>query len=133
MNDELYTKCDSCGLPILHRTAKRNAGLCAHCHNAVKRSKEPARQNPPEKADPFDTDPELNWLKEIVDAAALEDALEDLNNFNASRGHRPVTVGDLPIMGFVHVFERHKKRILKDQYDIDWKTRRELNPYIWYD
>lgn len=133
MNDELYTKCDSCGLPILRRTAKRNTGLCAHCHNAVKLSKEPARQYPPERTDPFDTDPELNWLKEIVDAAAMEDALEDLNNFNASRGHRLVTVDDLPIMGFVHVFERHKKRILKDQYGIDWKTRRQLNPHIWYD
>lgn len=41
MKDDLYTKCNSCGLPILHRTAKRNAGLCAHCYGAAMRAKNP--------------------------------------------------------------------------------------------
>ena len=130
MNDELYTKCDSCGLPILHRTAKRNAGLCAHCHNVVKRSKEPTRQYPPERTDPFDTDPEMNWLTEIVDAAAERESLEAINEFE--NRDPPRTIHDVG-MGYCHVFWRHKKRILKEQYDIEWQSPAELNPHIWYD
>jgi hypothetical protein len=36
-------------------------------------------------------------------------------------------------MGFVHVFWKTKKEILKQKYNIDWKSPKEMNPHIIFD
>ena len=36
-------------------------------------------------------------------------------------------------MGFCHIYWRRKKQLLKELYDIDWKTPAELNPHIKFD
>ena len=36
-------------------------------------------------------------------------------------------------MGFWHQYWAFKKRILKDKFDIDWKTPQELNPDVRFD
>jgi hypothetical protein len=35
--------------------------------------------------------------------------------------------------GFCHVLWEAKKRILKEKYNLDWKTPQELNPYVMFD
>lgn len=35
--------------------------------------------------------------------------------------------------GYVHIFWGTKKRILKQKYNIDWRTPSELNPHIIFD
>lgn len=35
-------------------------------------------------------------------------------------------------VGFIHIYWSTKKRILKKDYGIDWKTPEELNPHISY-
>ena len=36
-------------------------------------------------------------------------------------------------MGFCHQYWAFKKRILKEKFDIDWKTPQELNPNVRFD
>ena len=36
-------------------------------------------------------------------------------------------------LGFCHMFWREKKRILKEEHDIDWKTPEEMNPHVIFD
>jgi hypothetical protein len=38
-----------------------------------------------------------------------------------------------PQLGYCHVFWQTKKRILRRDYKIDWKTPAELNPWTSYD
>ena len=38
-----------------------------------------------------------------------------------------------PFMGSCHSFWAHEKQILKERYNIDWKTPAEEHPYIQYD
>jgi len=35
--------------------------------------------------------------------------------------------------GTGRVIENEQQRILKEKYNIDWKTRAELNPYVCFD
>ena len=39
----------------------------------------------------------------------------------------------LGIRGGCHLYWVYKKRILKEDYDIDWKSPAELNPHTMYD
>jgi hypothetical protein len=126
MNPDLYTKCVSCGRPILHRTAAKGDGRCAHCPDPkFVRVYEPP---PPERFDPLDSDPDRRWLVEIIDAAAEREAIDRLNE--AFPRDEPRV--SLPF-GAVHLFWDCKKRILRESYGIDWKSPKELNPHIWYD
>ena len=36
-------------------------------------------------------------------------------------------------LGYIHVFNTNKKRILKEKYNIEWKTLEEMNPHISMD
>ena len=36
-------------------------------------------------------------------------------------------------LGYIHIFEKYKKRILKEKYGIEWKTTQEMNPDILID
>ena len=36
-------------------------------------------------------------------------------------------------LGYCHVYWRTKKRILKEKYNIDWRSPAELNPHIIFD
>lgn len=36
-------------------------------------------------------------------------------------------------MGYCHVLWGRQQQILKEKYNIDWKTPSEMNPYILYD
>lgn len=37
------------------------------------------------------------------------------------------------VRGFCHQLWAKQKRILREKYNIDWKTPGEMNPYIWFD
>ena len=39
----------------------------------------------------------------------------------------------IPVFGSVHTRWDIEKRILKERYNIDWKSPEETNPYINYD
>ena len=36
-------------------------------------------------------------------------------------------------MGYCHVLWGRQQQILKEKYNIDWKTPSQMNPYILYD
>lgn len=36
-------------------------------------------------------------------------------------------------LGYIHIFDRYKKQILKKKYNIDWKSTQEMNPNILLD
>lgn len=36
-------------------------------------------------------------------------------------------------LGYIHVYEKHKKKLLKEKYGIEWKTTQEMNPEIRID
>ena len=36
-------------------------------------------------------------------------------------------------LGYIHIFESHKKKILKEKYGIEWKTTQEMNQDIRID
>ena len=63
--------------------------------------------------DPIEDDP---TFAEILAAAA------DLELSDRPRG-----------IGFCHQYWAVKKRILKEQYDVNWLTPREMNPWITFD
>jgi hypothetical protein len=127
--DTIYKKCDACSCPILPRTYSRNRGLCKICRLREEAKLRPPRQYPPERFDPIDTDDEYRWLIEKVNEEALNAALEE---YNATFPGHNLTRDDHG-MGFCHSVWRHKKRILKDSYGIEWSSPSELNPHIWYD
>ena len=37
------------------------------------------------------------------------------------------------VLGYVHIYDNLKKKILKEKYNIDWKTTSEMNPNIIID
>lgn len=68
------------------------------------------------KHDPQEDDP---LIKAKIDEA-LREALENLV--------------DVPkVRGFCHERWAEQKRILKEKYNIDWKTPREMNPGVMFD
>ena len=36
-------------------------------------------------------------------------------------------------LGYIHIFDKYKKKVLKERYNIDWKTTQEMNPNIIID
>jgi len=70
------------------------------------------------KSDPIESDPKFTKILEDVDLKIKQhpDAIE---------------YGDR--MGFCHVYWDLKKEILKNEYDINWKSPAELNPNICFD
>lgn len=36
-------------------------------------------------------------------------------------------------LGYIHIFESYKKKLLKEKYGIEWKTTQEMNPNIRID
>lgn len=36
-------------------------------------------------------------------------------------------------LGYIHIFDNYKKKILKEKYNIDWKTTQEMNPEVLID
>ena len=35
--------------------------------------------------------------------------------------------------GYIHIYDKYKKDILKKKYNIDWKTTQEMNPEVYID
>lgn len=68
------------------------------------------------KRDPIEDDPKF---KEIL-AKAEAEAEEELKD--ERRG-----------MGFCHLFWHTKKRILKEKYNVKWKSPADLNPHVMFD
>ena len=66
--------------------------------------------------DPVENTPEYQSIKAELEAE-LEEKLK-----NCPRG-----------LGFCHVYWRAKKRLLKEKYNIDWRSPAELCPYIIFD
>ena len=42
-------------------------------------------------------------------------------------------IGEKRGMGFCHLYWSTKRRILKEEYGIDWKSPSQLNPHILFD
>ena len=36
-------------------------------------------------------------------------------------------------LGYIHIFESYKKKLLKEKYGIEWKTTQEMNPDVMID
>lgn len=68
------------------------------------------------KHDPQEDDP---VIKEKIDAA-MREAEEKLADLPRGRG-------------FCHHLWKETKRILREKYNIDWKTPSEMNPEIMFD
>jgi hypothetical protein len=66
--------------------------------------------------DPQEDDPLLNAK---IDAA-LEEAMANLADVRRGRG-------------FCHQLWPEQKRILREKYQIDWKTPAEMNPMVLFD
>ena len=130
MNPDLYTKCVDCGRPILHRTAEKWGGSCAHCPRTMVKTIRSSIYTQRERFDPLDTNPEMRWLVEIVDAEAEREALGHLNALYPDEV--PPRFSELP-MRTEHLFWKCKKRILKEAYGIDWKSPADLNGRFRYD
>lgn len=59
--------------------------------------------------------------KEIFKKVKLE-VEKALNDKGVQRG-----------LGYIHIFESYKKKILKEKYGIEWKTTQEMNPDVRID
>ena len=67
------------------------------------------------KEDPIEKNPDYVVILKTVDALVKEE------------------IGPYRGMGFCHLYWSHKKKILKEYFDIDWKSPAELNPDIIFD
>jgi len=72
----------------------------------------------PERMDPKENDPQF---REVFKEADLKTEQELKRR------------GINPHLGYCHIFWQTKKRILRREYKIDWKTPAELNPMVHYD
>lgn len=68
------------------------------------------------KRDPIENTTEYQNIKDVLESL-IEEQLK-----NSPRG-----------LGFCHVYWHTKKRILKEKYNIDWRSPAELNPWIRFD
>lgn len=60
-------------------------------------------------------------LKEIFKKVDLE-----IENMLINKGIRKE-------LGYIHIFEKYKKKVLKEKYGIEWKTTQEMNQDIIID
>lgn len=70
----------------------------------------------PMSHDPIERDPAISPLIEEADKMAQKELANEKRR-----------------MGFCHLYWRTKKRILKDEFGIDWKTPGEMNPGVMFD
>lgn len=124
-----HTQCEECGLPIIFRTHERHGGLCKGCFRRSQAKNKPPVEFKPECFDPIESDPRYLDVVDAVDQLALNAARDEL------RKHMTKTevADDLLPMGSCHVVWHHKKRLLKERYNIEWKSPSEMNPHMWYD
>lgn len=63
-------------------------------------------------------------IEDTPEYKAIKDELEEkiIARIGRNRG-----------MGYCHLYWGAKKRILKEDYGIEWKSPSELNPYVCYD
>ena len=67
------------------------------------------------KHDPVEDTPEYKAIEEELHAKIFERMGGEMNRGNA------------------HLYPKFKKEILKNDYNIDWKSPAELNPHIIFD
>ena len=67
------------------------------------------------------TDP----VEQTQEYKKIEKELEALINERLKNAHRG--------LGFCHIYWSAKKSILKEKYNIDWRSPAELNPAILFD
>lgn len=70
------------------------------------------------KVDPIDNDPKYSILLEEVDNLIKSSAEYKQYKFSP---------------GKCHIYWKLKKKVLKDVYNIDWKSPAELNPGVYFD
>ncbi|MCH5162263.1 MAG: hypothetical protein J1G38_02095 [Clostridiales bacterium] len=64
-------------------------------------------------------------VEDTLEYKQIEDELEKLLDEQlGKRSH---------YLGFCHAYWHTKKRILKEKYNIDWRSPAELNPHIRFD
>ena len=63
-------------------------------------------------------------IEDTPEYKAIKDELEEkiIARIGTNRG-----------MGYCHLYWGAKKRILEEDYGIEWKTPNELNPHVLYD
>ena len=124
-----YANCSSCGVPILQRTFDRTGGFCKNCSYREDSPPDRLREFPAERFDPLESDPNKRETIRIAYELAIDAAEAEIRaEFPGSGFCR-----DDLMMGFCHVVWRHKKRILREQFGLEWQSPAELNPHIWYD
>lgn len=70
----------------------------------------------PMSHDPIERDPEISPLIDQADKVAQQELANEKQR-----------------KGFCHLYWRTKKRILKEQFGVDWKTPAEMNPGVLFD
>lgn len=70
----------------------------------------------PMSHDPIERDPEIAPLIDEADRITQKELANEKRR-----------------MGFCHLYWRTKKRVLKEQFGIDWKTPAEMNPGVMFD
>jgi len=73
-----------------------------------------------EKYDPLEDTPEYLAIQEELDKEIQAKIKED-------------GFPDRVFHGYCHVYWERKKKILKEKYNMEWKSPAELNPYIIFD
>ena len=71
-----------------------------------------------------DNDEKFDLVELTYKYYSIEKELEELIEKEIGKGG---------YLGFCHLYWKTKKRILKEKYNIDWKSPAELNPHILYD
>ena len=125
----LYTNCNSCGVPILQRTFDRTGGYCKNCGEIKNSPPRPPREYSPERFDPLETDPNHEVTMRIAHSLAIDAAERETQT---KFPYLEFTRDDYAI-GFCHVIWRHKKRILQEEFGLEWQSPAELNPDTFYD
>ena len=84
---------------------------------------------PPERFDPLEADPDHEDTIRVAHERAVDAAESEMRTKFPDLGFSR----DDHMLGFCHVIWRYKKRILREDYGLDWQSPAELNPHIWYD
>ncbi len=70
------------------------------------------------KHDPIEEKEELKEIFEKVDKDVEKVLMEE----GVGKG-----------LGYIHIFDSYKKKLLKEKYGIEWKTTKEMNPGVLID
>jgi hypothetical protein len=77
----------------------------------------------------LETDPHLEETMRVARDRAIDAAEAEVQAAFPDLGF----ARDDMMMGFCHVIWRHKKRILLEDFGLEWQSPAELNPHIFYD